>query len=338
MHVGGSKGSISGNAAMEGAELLILIGSRAVCQADCSGTGYPNAKAVININGDLTDVGHYNRTTMLPGDIGAVIGALLAELGNVQRDAEAEAANRDWREQCAARKQEWAAFKADRCGEVRLHDPFWNEPILTQPSAIATVARLAKSAGAIKIFDAGDVQANGFQIVEDDAPFQSVTKSGASYMGFAVSALLAGGIADRPKPMIAFTGDGSFMMNPQILIDAVAHGVRATIVLFDNRRMGAISSLQTAQYGPDFGTSDGVAVDYVAMANAVKGVKGVFGGTTLVELEQALKAAFAHNGLSLVHVPVFWGEDERAGMGAYGRWNVGPWVSKVEKLYADQVI
>ena len=138
--------------------------------------------------------------------------------------------------------------------------------------------------------------------------------------------------------MIAFTGDGSFMMNPQILIDAVAHGVRATIVLFDNRRMGAISSLQTAQYGPDFGTSDGVAVDYVAMANAVKGVKGVFGGTTLVELEQALKAAFAHNGLSLVHVPVFWGEDERAGMGAYGRWNVGPWVSKVEKLYADQVI
>jgi hypothetical protein len=26
--------------------------------------------------------------------------------------------------------------------------------------------------------------------------------------------------------MIAFTGDGSFMINPQILIDAAAHGVR----------------------------------------------------------------------------------------------------------------
>jgi 3D-(3,5/4)-trihydroxycyclohexane-1,2-dione acylhydrolase (decyclizing) len=338
MHVGGSKGSISGNAAMEGAELVILIGSRAVCQADCSGTGYPNARAVININGDLTDVAHYNRTTMLPGDIGAVIGALLAELGNVQRDAEAEAANRKWLEECTAHKKEWAAFKAERCGEVRLYDPFWNEPILTQPSAIATVARFAKTAAAVKVFDAGDVQANGFQIVEDDAPFQSVTESGASYMGFAVSALLAGGIADKPAPMIAFTGDGSFMMNPQILIDAVAHGVRAMIVIFDNRRMGAISSLQTAQYGPDFGTSDGVAVDYVAMANAVKGVKGVFGGTTLVELEQSLKAAFAYDGLSLVHVPVFWGEDERAGMGSYGRWNVGPWVARLEKLYADQVI
>src|SRR6185369_1347826 len=51
MHVGGSKGSISGNYAMENAELLIAIGSRAVCQADCSGTGYPNVRHVINING-----------------------------------------------------------------------------------------------------------------------------------------------------------------------------------------------------------------------------------------------------------------------------------------------
>jgi len=338
MHVGGSKGSISGNAAMEGAELLIVVGSRAVCQADCSGTGYPNARAVININGDLSDVSHYNRTTMLPGDIGAVIRALLDALGNGERDAEVETANRQWLESCAAWKREWAAFKASRCEEVRLHDPFWNEPVLTQPSAVATVARFAKAQDAIKVFDAGDVQANGFQIVEDDAPFQSVTESGASYMGFAVSALLAAGVADRPQRMIAFTGDGSFMMNPQILIDAVAHKVRATIVLFDNRRMGAISSLQTAQYGPDFGTSDGVAVDYVAMANAVRGVKGVFGGTTVAELEQALKTAFTHEGLSLVHVPVFWGEDERAGMGSYGRWNVGPWVEKVERLYADQAI
>jgi len=338
MHVGGSKGSISGNAAMEGAELIIVVGSRAVCQADCSGTGYPNARAVININGDLSDVSHYNRTAMLPGDIGAVIRALLGVLGNCERDGTVETANRQWLESCAARKREWAALKAERCEEVRLHDPFWNEPVLTQPSAVATVARFAKAHDAIKVFDAGDVQANGFQIVEDDAPFQSVTESGASYMGFAVSALLAAGVADKPRRMIAFTGDGSFMMNPQILIDAVAHKVRATIVLFDNRRMGAISSLQTAQYGPDFGTSDGVAVDYVAMANAVQGVKGVFGGTTVAELEQALKTAFAHDGLSLVHVPVYWGEDERAGMGSYGRWNVGPWVEKVEKLYADQAI
>ena len=69
MHVGGSKGSISGNFAMANAELVIVIGSRAVCQADCSGIGYKSAKHVININGDLADALHYNNTTALAGDI-----------------------------------------------------------------------------------------------------------------------------------------------------------------------------------------------------------------------------------------------------------------------------
>jgi 3D-(3,5/4)-trihydroxycyclohexane-1,2-dione acylhydrolase (decyclizing) len=65
MHVGGSKGSISGNYAMENADLLIAMGTRAVCQADCSGVGYPNAQAVININGDMSDLMHYANTSGL---------------------------------------------------------------------------------------------------------------------------------------------------------------------------------------------------------------------------------------------------------------------------------
>jgi 3D-(3,5/4)-trihydroxycyclohexane-1,2-dione acylhydrolase (decyclizing) len=82
MHVGGSKGSISGNFAMEGAELVIMIGSRGVCQADCSGIGYPNARAVVNINGDLDDLSHYANTVALPGDITAVIRAADAAGGD----------------------------------------------------------------------------------------------------------------------------------------------------------------------------------------------------------------------------------------------------------------
>ena len=53
MCVGGSKGSLSGNFAMENADLLIAIGTRFVCQSDCSRTGYPRVNSVININTDL---------------------------------------------------------------------------------------------------------------------------------------------------------------------------------------------------------------------------------------------------------------------------------------------
>jgi 3D-(3,5/4)-trihydroxycyclohexane-1,2-dione acylhydrolase (decyclizing) len=338
MHVGGSKGSISGNFAMEEAELLIVAGSRAVCQSDCSGTGYPKVRHVININADLADATHYNRTTVLVGDLGAVIDRVLESLGNVERVEPVALASSVWRSACAEKKAEWAALREARKHATPMLDPAWGREVMTQPSAVATAQAFAYRVNALKVFDAGDVQANGFQINTDATPFETVSESGASYMGFAASSLLSAAMADTPRFMIAFSGDGSFMMNPQILLDAVAHRVRGMVIVFDNRRMGAISSLQQAQYGHDFGTNDHVVVDYVAMANSVRGVKGVFGGYSASELERALVEAYAHEGLSVVHVPVYWGEEPEAGMGAYGRWNVGPWVHDVECLFADQVI
>jgi 3D-(3,5/4)-trihydroxycyclohexane-1,2-dione acylhydrolase (decyclizing) len=336
MHVGGSKGSISGNFAMEEAELLIVAGSRAVCQSDCSGTGYPKVRHVININADLADATHYNRTIPLVGDLGAVIDRLLEALGNAERLEPVALAASTWRSACAEKKDEWRALRDQRARAAPMLDPAWGREVMTQPSAVASVQAFAYRVNALKVFDAGDVQANGFQLNADATPFQTVTESGASYMGFAANSLLAAAAADTPRYTIAFSGDGSFMMNPQILVDAIAHRVRGMVVVFDNRRMGAISSLQQAQYGHDFGTNDHVEVDYVALANSVRGVKGVFGGCSASELERALNEAYAHEGLSVVHVPVYWGEEPEAGMGAYGRWNVGPWVHDVERLYAEQ--
>jgi 3D-(3,5/4)-trihydroxycyclohexane-1,2-dione acylhydrolase (decyclizing) len=332
MHVGGSKGSISGNYAMAEAELLIVIGSRAVCQADCSGIGYKKAKAVININGDLADAVHYNRTTALVGDISAVAERLVAKLASMN----AAANKREWLASCAAKKAQWAAYKQARFEAAPLRDEVWQRPALAQPAAIKVVADFAKEIGAVKFFDAGDVQANGFQIVEDDRTGDTFTESGASYMGFAVSALLASAMADKPCYGIAFTGDGSFMMNPQILIDGVEHGVRGMIVIFDNRRMAAITGLQNAQYGAGFRTNDSVAVDYVRLAGAVEGVHAVHGGWTVDELKRALKAAKAYDGLSVVHVPVYAGEHELAGLGAWGQWNVGNWCQDVQREWLEQ--
>jgi 3D-(3,5/4)-trihydroxycyclohexane-1,2-dione acylhydrolase (decyclizing) len=336
MHVGGSKGSISGNYAMENAELLIAIGTRAVCQADCSGVGYPSAKAVININGDLGDLMHYANTVGLPGHIPAVIGQLLETVG--RSNAVDPAKKADWLSACREKKAAWAAFKLERYDAAPIHDDVWGRAVLAQPAAIKAVADFAKAIDAVKFFDAGDVQANGFQIVEDDRTGDTYTETGASYMGFAVSALLASAAADKPRYGIAFTGDGSFMMNPQILIDGVEHGVNGMIVLFDNRRMAAITGLQKAQYRCEFKTNDGVAVDYVQMAASVKGVKAIWGGTTVKTLRGALEEARGYRGLSLVHVPVYAGDDPLGGMGAYGSWNVGNWVADVQARYLKQMI
>jgi 3D-(3,5/4)-trihydroxycyclohexane-1,2-dione acylhydrolase (decyclizing) len=334
MHVGGSKGSISGNYAMAEAELLLVIGSRGVCQADCSGIGYKKAEAVININGDLGDALHYNKTVALVGDIGVVAERLAAKL-------EAASAKRNkgaWVAACAAKKAEWAEFKRKRFALPPLNDAVWGKPVLAQPAAIKVVCDFARQIGAVKLFDAGDVQANGFQIVEDERTGETYTETGASYMGFAVSALLGAALADKPVYSIAFTGDGSFMMNPQVLIDAVEHGVRGMIVIFDNRRMAAISGLQLAQYNREFRTNDSVAVDYVQLASSVSGVLSVCAEGGVDSLRTALQTAHGHDGLSVVHVPVYAGPDELAGLGAWGQWNVGNWCADVQDTWIKQDI
>ncbi|MFY9789418.1 MAG: thiamine pyrophosphate-dependent enzyme [Pseudolabrys sp.] len=332
MHVGGSKGSISGNFAMAETELLIVMGSRAVCQADCSGIGYKNAQAVININGDLADALHYNKTVALIGDISAVANRLAAKL----EAAGAAKSKSAWLKTCAVKKTEWAAYKRKRFECAPLRDEVWQKPVLPQPAAIKIVTDFAKEIGAAKFFDAGDVQANGFQIVEDEKTGDTFTEAGASYMGFAASALLASALADNPRYGIAFSGDGSFMMNPQILIDAIEHRAQGMIVIFDNRRMAAITGLQLAQYKTEFRTNDHVAVDYQKLASSVSGVLAVSGGVDAKSLRAALKIAHGHNGLSVVHVPVYCGPDELGGLGAWGEWNVGNWCDDVQASWIKQ--
>ncbi|MDH4247160.1 MAG: thiamine pyrophosphate-dependent enzyme [Deltaproteobacteria bacterium] len=334
MHVGGSKGSISGNYAMREAELVIMVGSRGVCQADCSGIGYPSAKAVINLNGDLNDLNHYAHTVGLFGDIGVSLKKLVAALelagsGNT-------AARAAWLKDCIQQKAAWRKFKQDRFDAPALMDDAWKKAVLTQPLAIKTVSDFAKSIGAVKFFDAGDVQANGFQIVEDDRPEDTYTDTGSSYMGFAPSALVASALVKDPRYGICFCGDGSFMMNPQVLIDAVEHKARGMVVIFDNRRMAAITGLQEAQYQHAFRTHDSVEVDYVQLASAIKGVRAFSGGEGKASLLRALEQAHQHPGLSVVHVPVYAGGNPLGGMGAYGDWNVGNWVDRVQSLYHSQ--
>ena len=307
---------------------------QAVCQADCSGTAYADADAVININADIGDVTHYNRSVALAGDIGVVIGQLLAVLEkHGGADPERAAA---WLTETATKKAEWETFKQERYSHPTLMDEVWGRPVLTQPAGIKIAADFAQSVGATKFFDAGDVQAAGFQVVEDDLPLQTITETGASYMGFAVSSLLASAIADTPKYGIAFSGDGSFFMNPQVLLDGVEHGARGTILLLDNRRMAAISGLQVVQYGQDFRTRDSVPVDYVQLASAVAGVKALSGGGTPDSLRAALAEAHRYEGLSLIHVPVYYGPDPLGGLGAYGEWNVGNWCDAVQAKYHAQ--
>lgn len=328
MGVGGSKGSLSGNYAMEHAKTLIVVGSRMVCQSDCSRTGYPQVDSVVNINADIFDAAHYNKTVALVGDIATTIDALLGDITHSSKESA-------WSSECAGVKAQWLDALAVKTADVCLFDDVWGREVLTQPSAISVVLEWADNPQRKVFFDAGDVQAHGFQVANAERENWFYTDSGASYMGFAVSAVLAGGLADSPFYGVALTGDGSFVMNPQVLLDAVHTKTSGCVVVFDNRRMGAISSLQDAQYGQVFKTGDGVAVDYSAWAAAIDGVMGSGPVWSAEQLREALDQAAKRGGLTLIHVPVYFGSDPNGSIEAFGRWNVGPWVADVQRRVAE---
>ena len=330
MGVGGSKGSLCGNYAMEHADLLITIGTRAVCQSDSSRTGYPQVQKVININVDIDDVLHYQDTIALLGDAAATLQKLNELLSTVP--AKISSMPSEWLKACQQKKIEWQAFKQDRFDHPTLKDPFWGREVLTQPAAIKIALDWSKDKEVVNVFDAGDVQANGFQIIADQKPGKTFTETGASYMGFAVSAVLATAAQKDCPYFLAFSGDGSFTMNPQILIDGVEHGARGCILVFDNNRMGAISGLQTDQYGKQFATWHAQPVDYLQWAKSVPGVFAIHGGYSPTELTKALDAVFEHRGLSVLHIPVYYGPHKYGSMGVFGRWNVGNWVEETQKL------
>lgn len=326
MTVGGSKGSISGNFAMENCELAIIIGARGVCQWDSSGTAWRATSEIININTRMEDALQYNRTLPLVGDGTTVLRQLNAILETDRTES-----REDWAALCGRKRKEWDVFRQKRIDIRSLHDAKWDRTLLTQPAVLDRAIRFADARDAVKIFDAGDVQANGFQLVRDSQPGRTFTDTGSSYMGFAVSALLASAMVETPVYSVAFTGDGSFLMSPQILVDAVQFNLHGMIVLLDNRRMAAISGLQTAQYGVDFATDDQVEIDYVQMACSVKGIAAFGGVETLEDLDRVLAAAYEYDGLSFVYVPVYSGSDELGGLGAFGDWNVGNWCKQVQK-------
>ena len=335
MLVGGSKGSISGNHAMEGATTLVALGTRAVCQSDCSRTGYPNVTAVVNVNADAATATHYNRTTALVGDLERTLEALSDALASPP-DPRGNARGRHdgapsaWLAECRAARTRWDRYLEGRTATGPLEDPRWRRGVLSQAAALRVIEDWATARGVFRWFDAGDVQATAFQVSRDGRPDASFTDGGASYMGFGTSALLATALSPAAPYSLSVVGDGSFLMNPQALIDGVVHGARGAIVVLDNRRMGAISALQQAQYGRDYATFDDAEIDFLALASAVHGVVARSGDGGPEALVAALEDVLAHGGVGFVHVPVYYGPDPQGSIDSFGRWNVGNWVAETQ--------
>lgn len=128
---------------------------------------------------------------------------------------------------------------------------------------------------------------------------QAGPSSGA--MGYAVPAALGAKLARPDRTVVAFVGDGGFLMTGQELVTAVQEGLPVKVVLGDNGAYATILMHQHRRVGPD--ALYGVHLqspDFAAVARGY-GV-AAFTVSQTAEFADAFEAALKHDGPALVHV------------------------------------
>ncbi|MCG8508018.1 MAG: thiamine pyrophosphate-dependent enzyme, partial [Rhodospirillales bacterium] len=87
-------------------------------------------------------------------------------------------------------------------------------------------------------------------------------------MGYAVPAAVAAKAVHPERPVIAFAGDGEFMMTGQELATAVQHGLNIAVLIVNNGMYGTIRMHQERNY-PDRTIGTGLGnPDFAAYARA----------------------------------------------------------------------
>src|SRR2546430_16729910 len=117
-------------------------------------------------------------------------------------------------------------------------------------------------------------------------------------MGFGVPAAVAALLRGSDVPVVAFVGDGGFLMNGSELATAVARGLPLVVVLSNNGSYGTIRMVQEREFPGRPIATDLVNPDFARMAEAY----GALGLTAREpgDVEPALRRALAHDGPALL--------------------------------------
>jgi acetolactate synthase-1/2/3 large subunit len=139
-------------------------------------------------------------------------------------------------------------------------------------------------------------------------PGTVLISNGYAAMGFALPAAIAARLARPERAVVAVSGDGGFLMNCQELETARRLGVTVVNVVFRDDGYNLIQWKQRTRFHREAGVAIGNP-DFVALARAFGA--GGFRVESARQLGPVLREALAHRGVSVVDVPVDYGENEK---------------------------
>lgn len=167
------------------------------------------------------------------------------------------------------------------------------------PKNVMEVINRFKSENTVVATDVGQHQMWAAQYLNFSKPRTFATSGGLGTMGYGMGASIGAAVGSGEHTVL-ITGDGSFAMNLNEVITAVANKVPLTVVIMNNHVLGMVRQWQTLFYEERYASTvlDERAVDYVKMAEAF-GASGVV-CETVSEFEAAFQKAYASDGVTLI--------------------------------------
>ena len=124
-------------------------------------------------------------------------------------------------------------------------------------------------------------------------------------LGFSLPAAIGAKIGKPDTAVVAIAGDGGFQFTMQEVATAVQFNVALPIVIFNDSTYTAVKDAMHWTYGEERSMAvDLINPDYVKLADAY-GIPGVRVEQPS-DLQQAVTAALAHDGPTIIDVPIGW--------------------------------
>ena len=244
----GMHGSVASNKATQQADLFIAVGARFSDRVTSQAGDFAKQAKILQFDIDRAEINKNIPTAAyVSGDIKTVLKKVVETLP--------ERVENDWGSSVA----EWKAISPES----------HRRPSALHPRFV--IGSVAGKLGheAIIVTDVGQHQMWTAQFYPHSRPRAFLTSGGLGTMGFGLGAALGAKAANPGKPVVLFTGDGSFRMNCAELGTLAAYKMGVLVVILNNRVLGMVRQWQTLFYEKRFShTVLDRPPDFVALAEA----------------------------------------------------------------------
>ena len=253
----GMHGSKYANRALNGADLIIAVGTRFSDRVTGNPATFAQDAALIHIDIDPAEIGKIVAAKVpIVGDAATVLDSLLFALETAGAQPDTKAWVDEvfaWRGQFPILENGQDAYPGQIVPEVALQA--LSEMLDPKRSIVAT--------------EVGQNQMWAAQFIDREVPRSFISSGGLGTMGFGLPAAIGAALAFPEKQVVLVAGDGSFQMNSQEMATAAVSGAAVKVVLLDNRALGMVRQWQTLFYeGRHCATDLAENPDFVKLAEA----------------------------------------------------------------------